>query len=216
MATPPLADARLLPAVQIADSRYAMSVSLSAARSRSAGAATTSTRCMAAPKSPSSALVSRSATKTLHNEQIYYCRAASGFQSLTLGRKPEPFSHPDWLYEVKWDGFRALLYCDEQGVRLVSRNGNAFKSFPELCEGLARDLRGRRCVLDGEIVCLDAQGDPSFETCCSAVATPFSTPSIFCGIDTHGRTMTRSGAGSGTARTSDTSLLPTASSGFAL
>jgi bifunctional non-homologous end joining protein LigD len=63
---------------------------------------------------------------------------------------------------VKWDGFRALLHSDERGVRLVSRNGKTFKSFPALCEGLARDLKGRRCVLDGEIVCLDADGKPQF------------------------------------------------------
>jgi bifunctional non-homologous end joining protein LigD len=84
------------------------------------------------------------------------------FQTITLGRKPRPFSHPDWLFEVKWDGFRALLHSDKDGVRLVSRNGNTFKSFPELCEGLIRDLKGRRCVLDGEIVCLDANGKPQF------------------------------------------------------
>jgi bifunctional non-homologous end joining protein LigD len=47
-------------------------------------------------------------------------------------------------------------------VRLVSRNSNQFKSFRGLCEGLARDLKGRRCVLDGEIVCLDAQGKSQF------------------------------------------------------
>lgn len=46
------------------------------------------------------------------------------------------------------------MYSDTNGVRLVSRNGNTFKSFPGLCEGLARDLTGHRCVLDGEIVCL--------------------------------------------------------------
>jgi bifunctional non-homologous end joining protein LigD len=84
------------------------------------------------------------------------------FQPIPLSRRPEPFSHPDWLFEIKWDGFRALLYSDPEGVRLVSRNGNVFHSFPELCEGLARDLRGRRCVLDGEIVCLDAHGKPQF------------------------------------------------------
>ena len=54
-------------------------------------------------------------------------------------------------------------YSDSDGVRLVSRNGNLFKSFPGLCEGLARDLKGRRCVLDGEIVCLDADGKPQFQ-----------------------------------------------------
>jgi bifunctional non-homologous end joining protein LigD len=47
-------------------------------------------------------------------------------------------------------------------MHLVSRNGNTFKSFPDLCKALARDLRDRRCVLDGEIVCLDSQGKPQF------------------------------------------------------
>jgi bifunctional non-homologous end joining protein LigD len=84
------------------------------------------------------------------------------FQPMPLGRAHAPFSHPDWIYEIKWDGFRALVHSDEDGVRLVSRNGNIFRSFPGLTEGLARDLRGRQCVLDGEIVCLDASGKPQF------------------------------------------------------
>jgi bifunctional non-homologous end joining protein LigD len=84
------------------------------------------------------------------------------FHPLPLSRARAPFSHPDWLFEVKWDGFRALLYSETDRVRLISRNRNTFKSFPGLCEGLARDLKGRRCVLDGEIVCLDAEGKPQF------------------------------------------------------
>jgi bifunctional non-homologous end joining protein LigD len=73
-----------------------------------------------------------------------------------------PFSHPDWIFEIKWDGFRALLQSDPGGVRLISRNGNTFRSFPGLCAGLARDMKSRRCVLDGEIVCLDPNGKPQF------------------------------------------------------
>jgi bifunctional non-homologous end joining protein LigD len=84
------------------------------------------------------------------------------FQPLPLSRARAPFSDSDWLFEIKWDGFRALLYSDKGDVRLVSRNANTFKSFPDLCEGLARDLKGRRCVLDGEIVCLDPNGKPQF------------------------------------------------------
>lgn len=87
---------------------------------------------------------------------------ASHFHPLPLARARAPFSHSDWLFEIKWDGFRALLYSDKDNVRLVSRNRNTFKSFPALCEGLARDLKGRRCVLDGEIVCLEADGKPQF------------------------------------------------------
>jgi len=81
---------------------------------------------------------------------------------MPLSRARAPFSHADWLFEIKWDGFRALLYSDKDGVRLVSRNGNVFKSFSALCEELARDVKGRRCVLDGEIVCLDPDGKPQF------------------------------------------------------
>ena len=80
------------------------------------------------------------------------------FQPLPLAYARAPFSHSDWLFEIKWDGFRALLYSDSDGVSLVSRNGDTFKSFSGLCEGLTRDLKGRRCVLDGEIVCLNYTG----------------------------------------------------------
>ena len=65
------------------------------------------------------------------------------------------------------------MYSDEDGVRLVSRNGNMFKSLPGLCEGLARDLKGRRYVLDGEIVCLDRNGMPQFLDLLFRRAEPF-------------------------------------------
>jgi molybdopterin-binding protein len=78
------------------------------------------------------------------------------FQQLPLSRARAPFSHPDWLFETKGDGFRALLYSGADGVRLVSRNGNTLKSSPGVSAGLTRDLRSRRCVLDSEIVCLVA------------------------------------------------------------
>ena len=55
-----------------------------------------------------------------------------------------------------------MLYSDSDSVRLISRDGNTFKSFPDLCKGLVRDLNGRRCILDGEIVCLDSHGQPQF------------------------------------------------------
>jgi len=87
---------------------------------------------------------------------------AMPFHPMPLVGRAEPFTHADWLFEIKWDGFRAMLHSDDDGIRLISRNGNTFKSFPGLCEGLARDLKGRRCVLDGEIVCFDPAGKPQF------------------------------------------------------
>lgn len=47
------------------------------------------------------------------------------FEPMPLDRAPATFLHPQWIFEIKWDGFRALLYFDKHGVRLVSRNANA-------------------------------------------------------------------------------------------
>jgi ATP-dependent DNA ligase len=43
---------------------------------------------------------------------------------MPLGLRPRPFSHPDWLFEVKWGGFRSLARIDEGKCRLLSRNDN--------------------------------------------------------------------------------------------
>lgn len=85
------------------------------------------------------------------------------FQPIALGRLAEPFSHPDWLFEVKWDGFTSLVYVNDGVCRLVSRNGNTFKSFPALSEAIPAELRTRSAILDGEIVCLDHHGKSQFE-----------------------------------------------------
>jgi bifunctional non-homologous end joining protein LigD len=84
------------------------------------------------------------------------------FQSLPLGRAREPFSHPDWLFEVKWDGFRSLVRIERGMCKLISRNGNEFKSFAVLNEAIESELKVQSAVLDGEIVCLDADSKPQF------------------------------------------------------
>ncbi len=81
---------------------------------------------------------------------------------MPLGRA-RAFSHSDWIYEIKWDGFRALAYVEDGVCRLVSRNGNVFKSFPDLTAGLPNELSAGAAVLDGEIVCLDSGGKSQFE-----------------------------------------------------
>jgi ATP dependent DNA ligase-like protein len=83
-------------------------------------------------------------------------------QPLPLTRRPGPFSHPDSLFEVKYDGFRALAYADPSGVRLISRKGNRFSSFSDLCAGIELFLKAKHAILDGEIVCLDDQGHSQF------------------------------------------------------
>jgi bifunctional non-homologous end joining protein LigD len=46
----------------------------------------------------------------------------------------------DWLFEIKYDGFRALAHLNEGRCRLVSRNGNKFRSFAALSEELASSV----------------------------------------------------------------------------
>jgi ATP-dependent DNA ligase len=48
-----------------------------------------------------------------------------------------PFSHPDWLFELKYDGFRALAHIDSSRTQLVSRNGYPFASFSDLGDAIA-------------------------------------------------------------------------------
>jgi bifunctional non-homologous end joining protein LigD len=72
------------------------------------------------------------------------------------------FDDPDWLFEIKWDGYRAIAFVENGQTRLVSRNHNDLSGrFPELAE-LARDVKAKNAVLDGEIVALDETGRPSF------------------------------------------------------
>ena len=81
---------------------------------------------------------------------------------LVLKRRAEAFDHPDWLFEVKYDGFRALLEIDGSGARLVSRNRNRFKHLDPLAAALAKRLRVKDAILDGEIICADQTGRPIF------------------------------------------------------
>jgi bifunctional non-homologous end joining protein LigD len=74
----------------------------------------------------------------------------------------EPFDHPDWIFEVKWDGYRALAEIRDDGVSLYSRNLISFdKKFFPIVDSL-RKLRFD-AVLDGEIVVVDDQGRPDFQ-----------------------------------------------------
>ena len=73
-----------------------------------------------------------------------------------------PFDDPDFLYEVKFDGFRALAYVDDGYCELVSRKGHVYRRFADLRESIAADLKVHNCILDGELVCLDDQGRSQF------------------------------------------------------
>ncbi|HEY4413463.1 MAG TPA: DNA ligase D [Gaiellaceae bacterium] len=69
----------------------------------------------------------------------------------------------EWLFEVKWDGYRALGYVRNGDAKLVSRNGNDLTArFPDIAKALARAAKSPDCVVDGEVCALDENGRPSF------------------------------------------------------
>jgi len=75
--------------------------------------------------------------------------------------RSRPFSSPDWLFELKWDGYRVLALCDEE-VRLLSRQGQDMTAaFPEVTEAIRTLPPGT--ALDGELVILDDKGKPKFD-----------------------------------------------------
>jgi bifunctional non-homologous end joining protein LigD len=68
-----------------------------------------------------------------------------------------------WLFEAKWDGYRALGYVRGGEATLRSRNGNDLtERFAPVAKELARVLRSPDCVVDGEVCALDERGRPSF------------------------------------------------------
>jgi bifunctional non-homologous end joining protein LigD len=69
----------------------------------------------------------------------------------------------EFAYEIKWDGVRAIAYSSPGSLELQSRNLNDITThYPELSR-LGRALGSHSAILDGEIVCLDADGRPSFQ-----------------------------------------------------
>src|SRR3954466_4487381 len=77
---------------------------------------------------------------------------------------PKLPSGDGWVYEIKWDGYRAIGVKDGSKCRLYSRNGKSFAAdFPNLIEEL-KQLQCRSAVVDGEVVVLDEQGRPSFQS----------------------------------------------------
>jgi len=74
----------------------------------------------------------------------------------------QPFDGSDWLFEIKWDGYRAIAFIENNKVRLVSRNQNELTArYPEL-KDLPHYVKAKTAILDGEVVALDDQGRPSF------------------------------------------------------
>jgi bifunctional non-homologous end joining protein LigD len=76
----------------------------------------------------------------------------------------EPFDSPDWIFEPKLDGYRAIAVIDSGGqARVWSRNHLPLEpKFPTVLEAMNR-LKLRSTILDCEIVALDSEGIPRFQ-----------------------------------------------------
>lgn len=73
-----------------------------------------------------------------------------------------PFTDKDWVFEIKWDGYRAITEKKGKNIKFYSRNGLEFQElYPELVPELMKIKKD--CVLDGEIVVLNEEGKPSFQ-----------------------------------------------------
>ncbi|HLA74354.1 MAG TPA: DNA ligase D [Gammaproteobacteria bacterium] len=75
----------------------------------------------------------------------------------------KPFSNPEWIYEYKWDGVRALCFIADSRARLFSRKEKELGfRYPEFAK-LHNYIKAEQAILDGEIVSLDQNGIPNFQ-----------------------------------------------------
>jgi bifunctional non-homologous end joining protein LigD len=92
----------------------------------------------------------------------------------------KPFDDPDWVFETKWDGFRAIAVAGPGRASLYSRNGNDLsRKYPSICAALAAIKH--ETVLDGELVALDQAGRSRFQLLQNAEREP--TRLVYCVFD---------------------------------
>ncbi|HEY2819601.1 MAG TPA: DNA ligase D [Candidatus Acidoferrum sp.] len=88
----------------------------------------------------------------------------SGVRATLAELGDKPFSSPNWVYEIKWDGVRAIAQIEDGKTTLWARSGRDVTSeYPEFKDMAAR-FRLRNAIIDGEIVTLDADGRSNFHT----------------------------------------------------
>jgi bifunctional non-homologous end joining protein LigD len=95
----------------------------------------------------------KTASKTIETNTIV--------QPMLASSTKEIFNHPQWIYELKWDGYRILAHLTKTSVVLQSRNGiNLNAKFPALVKDL--ETIEHECILDGELVVLNKDGVSQF------------------------------------------------------
>jgi bifunctional non-homologous end joining protein LigD len=117
--------------------------------------------------------------KSSRQEKLYGIRLGEAFEGEDLKGAPikpmphrikpmlatltrEPFDDPDWIFEMKWDGYRAVAEIRHKDVSLYSRNRIPFNTrFSPIVDSLGKFRF--EAVLDGEIVVVDDRGHPDFQ-----------------------------------------------------
>jgi bifunctional non-homologous end joining protein LigD len=91
------------------------------------------------------------------------CRPLGHIPPCLPSRAERPPSGPEWLHEIKHDGFRIMARRDHSGVRLYTRNGYDFAGrFPQIVEAVSK-LKVRSCFIDGEAIVVDERGLSAFD-----------------------------------------------------
>jgi bifunctional non-homologous end joining protein LigD len=81
---------------------------------------------------------------------------------MPLRTRKSAFNHSDFIFELKWDGFRSLAIIEHGRTQLISRNGHRFAAFADLEKLISAGLPDTTAVIDGEICSLDKHGRPQF------------------------------------------------------
>lgn len=113
---------------------------------------------------------SKKGKATPQNIKTYtnHAPALTGAKKLTkyitpmlCGTKDQPFSSPEWAFEIKWDGYRAIADLRNE-IQLYSRNGISYsEKFKKVANSLK--LQQHEMILDGELVAYDQEGKPNFQ-----------------------------------------------------
>jgi bifunctional non-homologous end joining protein LigD len=99
----------------------------------------------------------------------------------TLASKP--FTDPDWLFEIKWDGFRVQAVINDRKVRVWTRNlKDAATYFPKLLSPPTW-IEANQAIVDGEVVALDEAGRPDFSQLQTRLGDPTSTGLVYQAFD---------------------------------
>jgi ATP-dependent DNA ligase len=86
-------------------------------------------------------------------------------------RADRPPSGPEWIHEIKLDGFRMMVRRDPAAARLLTRNGYDWTGRFPLIAAAAEALRARSFLIDGEAVACDGDGVPIFDRCATGART---------------------------------------------